>query len=291
MKIGLQINRFTWPGKDISDTLAKIATTADEGGFASIWVMDHFFQIHYIGGPDEPMLEAYTTLGFLAGITKRAKLGTMVTGIIYRNPSLLIKTVTTLDVLSKGRAYLGIGAAWNEEESKGLGVPFPPLKERFELLEETLRLAKQMWQDDDKPFSGKYISAERPINHPQALSKPHPTILIGGGGEKKTLRLVAQYADACNLFARVGDEELQHKMEILKQHCKDVGRNYDEIEKTALSHIMSEDKKINPKDIINECKHLKEMGIDHVIFSIQNVEDIEPLKVFGDKIIPVVSKI
>jgi F420-dependent oxidoreductase-like protein len=290
MKIGLQINRFTWEGQpeSISDTLREIATTADDAGFYSIWVMDHFFQIGYNGPPEDPMLEAYTTLGFLAGITKKTKLGTMVTGVIYRNPAMLTKIVTTLDVLSKGRAYLGIGAAWNEEESKALGFNFPPLKERFEQLEEALQIAHQMWKGDEKPYDGKHYHLGRPMNSPKHLTKPHPPILIGGGGEKKTLRLVAQYADACNLFTQLGDEEVTRKLDILKQHCKDVGRKYDEIEKTAMYQIREE---INPEKVLNDIKHIHDLGFSHVIIGIRNVNEITPLKVMGEKVIPQVSKL
>ncbi|HSX08624.1 MAG TPA: LLM class F420-dependent oxidoreductase [Candidatus Saccharimonadales bacterium] len=289
MNIGLQINRFTWKGEPdtIRDTLEEIARTADDAGFYSIWVMDHFFQIGYIGEPEEPMLEAYTTLGFLAGVTKKAKLGTMVTGVIYRNPALLVKIITTLDVLSRGRAYLGIGAAWNEEESQALGFDFPPLKDRFEQLEEALKIAQQMWKGDEKPFDGKHYHLDRPLNSPNQISKPHPPILIGGGGEKKTLRLVAKYADACNLFLRLGEEENKRKLDILRQHCEEVGRNYDEIEKTALYQV-GED--MNPEKVIDDLKNAKELGYTHVIVGIRNVEDITPLKVLGEKVIPQVSK-
>jgi F420-dependent oxidoreductase-like protein len=290
MKIGLQINRFTWKDEpnSIRDTLEKIVTTAENGGFYSVWVMDHFFQIFHIGPPEEPMLEAYTTLGFLAGITKKVKLGTMVTGVIYRNPSLLAKTVTTLNVLSGGRAYLGIGAAWNEEESKALGFEFPPLKERFERLEEALQITLQMWKGDEKPFKGKFHQLERPLNHPQIITKPHPPILIGGGGEKKTLRLVAQYGDACNLFLQAGDEEITRKLEVLKQHCKDVGRNYDEIEKTALYQIHES---VDPDKVISDLKHCRELGFTHMIIGIRNVEEIEPVRIIGEKVIPQVAKL
>lgn len=289
MKVGLQINRFTWEGqpKSISDTLREIATTADNAGFYSIWVMDHFFQIGHIGEPEEPMLEAYTTLGFLAAITKKAKLGTMVTGVIYRNPAMLVKIITTLDVLSKGRAYLGIGAAWNEEESNALGFDFPPLKERFEQLEEALQIAHQMWKGDEKPFEGKHYQLGRPMNSPKHLTKPHPPILIGGGGEKKTLRLVAQYADACNLFSQLGDEEVTRKLDILKQHCKDVGRNYDEIEKTAIYQIREA---IDPGKVLEDLKHINDLGFSHVIVGIRNVDEITPLTIMGEKIIPQVEK-
>ncbi len=289
MKIGLQINRFTWNGRNnIGPILEKIAKTADEGGFYSVWVMDHFFQIPSIGSEDEPMLEAYTTLGFLAGVTQNVKLGTLVSGVIYRQPSLLVKNVTTLDVLSEGRAYIGIGAAWNEAESLALGFPFPPLKERFERLEETLQIALQMWEGSDKLYKGKYYILEKPLNRPQSITKPHPPILIGGGGEKKTLKLVAKYADACNLFLGSGFDELSHKLDVLREHCRQVGRDYNEIEKTVLESIRDE---VNPDEVIEQCKILKKMGFDQVIFGIRNVEDIKPLNIFVEKIIPKVSNI
>lgn len=290
MKIGLQINRFTWKGQPetIRDTLEEIARTADDAGFYSIWVMDHFFQIGHVGKSEEPMLEAYTTLGFLAGVTKKAKLGTMVTGVIYRNPALLAKIITTLDVLSKGRAYLGIGAAWNEEESKALGFEFPPLKDRFEQLEEALQIVQQMWKGDEKSFDGKHYHLGRPMNSPQVLTTPHPPILIGGGGEKKTLRLVAQYADACNLFGQLGDEEITRKLDVLQEHCKDVGRNYDEIEKTSMYQIRES---VDPDKILKDLKHFHELGFTHVIIGIRNVDEITPLKILGEKVIPEVANL
>ena len=202
MKIGLQIPDFTWPGgaEQLGPTLATIARTADDAGFAHIMVMDHFFQIRTVGPPEHEMLEAYTALGFLAAHTSRARIGTLVTGAIYRYAGILAKTVTTLDVLSGGRAWLGVGAWWNEQESRGLGIRFPPMAERFEQAEETIQICLQMWAGDETPYHGKLNHLERPLNSPQALAKPHPPIMIGGGGEKKTLRLVAKYAQACNLF-------------------------------------------------------------------------------------------
>src|SRR3954470_13461730 len=202
MKVGLQVNNFTWEGGDaqIGQKLAAIARSADEAGFDSIWVMDHFFQIQGLGPAEWPMLEGYSALAYMAAITKNIKLGTMVTGVTYRYPGILVKTVTTLDVLSGGRAYLGIGAGWNERESRGLGVPFPATAERFERLEEALQIAHQMWSGEIKPYSGKHYHLEEAMNHPPTLSRPHPPVMVGGMGEKKTLRLVAQYADACNLF-------------------------------------------------------------------------------------------
>ncbi|MBO0682179.1 MAG: LLM class F420-dependent oxidoreductase, partial [Candidatus Dormibacteraeota bacterium] len=219
MRIGLQIPSFTWAGgpQRLGADLASIAQTGEGAGFESIWVMDHLFQIRSMGKPEQEMLEAYTTLGFLAGHTSRARLGTMVTAAVYRHPGMLCKQVTSLDVLSGGRAWLGIGAAWNEKEAQGLGIPFPPLGERFERLEETLRICLQMWAGERTPFEGRHYSLADPLNSPQALSRPHPPILIGGGGERKTLRLVARYADACNLFA---GPQVAHKLDVLRRHCE-----------------------------------------------------------------------
>lgn len=286
MKLGLQIPNFTWPGgaKAIAPTLVRVAQTAEQAGFASLWVMDHFFQIQYVGQPEEPMLEGYAALNFLAGQTSRVRLGTMVTGVVYRYPGLLVKTVTTLDVLSGGRAYLGIGAAWNEQEARGLGIPFPPLKERFEKLEDALQIAHQMWKGDETPYVGKHTRMERPLNSPQALSQPHPPILIGGSGEKKTLRLVAKYGDACNLFARAGEETLRQKLDILKQHCADLGRPYEEIEKTALSSFTGD-----VKEFVEHCKQLGRLGFSHVIVNLPNVQEIKPLEVLGKEVIPEIA--
>src|SRR5499426_3993299 len=206
MRIGLQIPIFTWPGgaAALSAKLREIATTAETAGFDSLWLMDHLFQIPMVGAAEQEMLEGYAGLSWLAGVTKRVKLGTMVTGVTYRHPGVLVKTVTTLDVLSGGRAYLGIGAAWFEREHLGLGVPFPPLAERFERLEEALRIAKQMWSGKVGPFEGRHYRLAEALCVPRPLSRPHPPILIGGMGERKTLRLVARHADACNLFAYAG---------------------------------------------------------------------------------------
>jgi F420-dependent oxidoreductase-like protein len=237
------------------------------------------------------MLEGYSTLSYLAGITKKARLGTLVTGVVYRHPGILIKTVTTLDVLSAGRAYLGIGAAWNEREAHGLGVPFPPVKERFERLEETLQIAKQMWSQNNGPYNGRYFQLAETLCNPQPLSRPHPPILIGGGGEKKTLRLVAQYADACNLFARMGAEAIRSKLDILKSHCEKLGRDYAEIEKTALNTVNLGQDKMTAKEVIEECRTLAGLGIQHIIFNMPNVHEITPLEIFGREIIPAVAGI
>jgi F420-dependent oxidoreductase-like protein len=229
----LQIPYYTWPGGPpaLAPRLAEVARGAEDAGFDSIWVMDHYFQIPMIGGAELDMLEAYTTLGFIAAHTSRVRLGTMVTGVSYRHPGILVKQVTTLDVLSGGRAWLGIGAAWFEREHLGLGVPFPPLKERFERLEEALQIILQMWSDDNGPFEGKHYRLAETLNSPQPLRKPRPPILIGGGGERKTLRLVARYGDACNIFGDV--DTARHKFEVLREHCEAEGRDYAEVEKTV----------------------------------------------------------
>ncbi len=295
MKIGLQIPVFTWPDTpdNLGPKLAEIASTADQVGFASLWVMDHFFQMEAsgIGQAEDPMLESYSTLGFIAGVTKKARLGTMVTGANYRAPGFLVKVVSGLDVLSGGRAYLGIGAGWYEREAKGLGLPFPPLAERFERLEETLQIAKQMWSGDFSPYNGKHYQLAEPINNPQPLSKPHPPILIGGGGEKKTLRLVAQYADACNLFAYGGTGEIPHKLDVLKRHCEDVGRDYDEIERTVLMPVdLGSDGK-SVSGLLENCRALADLGIQQVILSnVPKIYEVTPLEVIGRDLIPAVAE-
>jgi F420-dependent oxidoreductase-like protein len=291
MKIGLQIPNFTWPGgpTQIASRLKDIACAADEGGFYSVWVMDHFFQISMVGPPEHDMLEGYTTLGHLAAVTRRVKLGTMVTGVIYRYPGILVKAATTLDVLSGGRSYFGIGAAWNEQESRGLGVPFPPIATRFELLEEALQIAKQMWSGNDGPYRGKHNFLERTLCVPQPLSKPHPPILVAGGGEKKTLRMVAQYADACNLYGPV--ETVKAKLEILKGHCAALGRDYDSIEKTTLGTAQVGTGKSTARDIIEHCKALAAIGVDQALFNMPNDHEMKPLEVFAREIIPAVAEL
>ncbi len=291
MKIGLQVPNFTWPGGTaiIGPRLAEIAKIADDAGFSSLWVMDHFFQIPTVGQVDEPMLEGYSALSFMAAHTKRARLGTMVTGVVYRHPGILVKTVTTLDVLSGGRAYLGIGAAWNEYESKGLGVPFPPLKERFEKLEEALQIAKQMWASEIGAYDGKHYHLAEPLNRPQPISKPHPPIVIGGSGERKTLRLVAKYADGCNLFGRLSTDDLTRKLDILKQHCDEVGRPYETIEKTVLDSVNLSPGNTTVKQFIDRICKLHDLGFQHVIVNMPNVSEITPLETIGRQVIPEIA--
>jgi F420-dependent oxidoreductase-like protein len=270
----------------LGPTLARIASTAVQAGFEYIAVMDHFFQIRAVGPPEHEMLEAYTTLGFLAAHTERARLLTLVTGAIYRYPGVLAKIITTLDVLSQGRGMLGIGAGWNEEESRGLGIPFPSVAERFEHLEDALEVALRMWSDDESPYQGHHVNLARALNSPQALTKPHPPIMIGGGGEKKTLRFVAKYAQSCNLFP---GPELEHKLDVLREHCAREGRDYNEIEKTAY-HVFD----VGPHgervpETIAALKELADRGIDTAIGGVRDVHTITPLEIIGRDVIPAVA--
>ncbi len=293
MKVGLQVSSFTWPGgtEAIGPTLARIVRDADAAGFDSIWVMDHFFQIRGVGRPEEPMLEGWTALGFIAANTQRARLGLMVGGVHYREPGLWIKAATTLDVLSGGRAWLGIGAAWNEEESRGLGFPFPPLGERFDLLEDTLAMAHAMWSGDQGSgarFDGHRTHASRLLNSPQSLSRPRVPILIGGGGEKRTLRLVAQYADACNVFGT--PEAIARKYAILAEHCAVVGRDPAEIERSTLQTVNvttdgaggSE----TPAQVIDRFGDLSDAGAQHVIVAVRDVSDPARIELLARDVVP-----
>lgn len=291
MEIGLQLPSFTWPGGplQIRDHLAEIAQMADQTGFASLWVMDHFFQIEMVGPASDPMLESYSTLSFLAGLTHTVQLGTLVGGVVYRHPGVLVKTVSTLDVLSCGRAYLGIGAAWYEREAAGLGIPFPGWSERFERLEETLQIAKKMWSGDVGTYQGKHFSLAETMNQPQPLSRPHPPILIGGMGEKKTLRLVAQYGDACNFVLHVGFPELRRKLDVLKRHCDEAGRPFEEIERTILGGIHLADGQMTTADLIQLCQDLAGLGFQHLIINMPNVHEITPVEVIGSEVIPAVA--
>jgi F420-dependent oxidoreductase-like protein len=288
MRIGLQIPDFTRTGGSagLGADLAQVARTADDAGFDFIALMDHFFQIGVVGPPEQDMLEAYTTLGYLAACTSRAKLLTLVTGAVYRHPGILAKIVTTLDVLSGGRAWLGIGAAWNEEESRGLGIPFPPVAERFERLEETLQICLQMWRDDQSPFQGRHYQLERPINHPRAVSRPHPPIMIGGGGERKTLRFVARYAQACNLFP---GPDLARKLDVLREHCDAEGRDYDEIEKTCYFIFDVGKDGEQAGAVVDRLGALAEMGFSAAIGAVAGVWDITPLEIIGSQVIPAVA--
>ena len=290
MRIGLQVPDFTWPGGParLGADLAEIARTADAAGFDKLAVMDHFFQIAFVGPPEHEMLEAYTTLGYLAAITERIKPLTLVTGTVYRHPGVLAKTITTLDVLSGGRAWLGIGAAWFEQEAAALGIPFPPVAERFERLEETLQICLKVWSDDESPYEGQHFQLARPLSSPTNLTRPHPPIMIGGGGEKKTLRLVAKYAQACNLFP---GPDLAHKLAVLREHCEREGRDYDEITKTAYFEFNPGADGQNVAVILTELERLASLGIQEVIGRVVDVVTIRPLEILGSHVIPQVANL
>jgi F420-dependent oxidoreductase-like protein len=285
MRIGLQIPDFTWPGgpAELGKKLGRIAKTAEESGFDLVSVMDHLFQIPQIGPVENDMLEAYTTLGFLAAHTERVTLLTVVSAAAYRHPGVLAKITTTLDVLSGGRTMLGLGAGWNEDEARGLGIPFPSLRERFEQLEDALQVCLRMWSDDDSPFQCRHVRLERPMNSPQPLSRPHPPIMVGGEGEKKTLRLVARYAQACNMFVT---PEFSHKLDVLRAHCETEGTDYDAIEKTANYHF---DLTKSADETLAELKHLAELGVQTAICGVPEFWTLSPLEFVGSEIIPVAS--
>jgi len=290
MEIGVHVSKFTWSGGPaaIAEDLKRVAQAADEAGFAKLSVMDHVWQIGHIGPPELDMLEAYTTLGYLAANTSRINLLAWVTAVVYREPGLVAKQVTTLDVLSGGRAWLGIGAAWNVDEARGLGLFFPSTAERFERLEEALQICLQMWSDDDSSYDGKHYQLARTLNSPQSLRRPHPPILIGGGGEKKTLRLVAKYADACNLFAT---PELEHKLDVLRRHCDDVGRDYDEIEKTVMGPLDPGANGEKVDELLETIGQMAKLGITHYHGSVPDVADMTRLEILATDVVPAAADI
>ena len=314
MQFGLQHPNFNfdYDGRDASqiiDSLKKLATKAENLSFDSFWVMDHFHQISMVGKQDEPMLEGWTTLSVLAGITSKIKLGTLVTGAIYRHPSVLAKMAATLDVLSKGRLFMGIGAAWNQEESSAYGIPFPPNKERLLRLEEAIQIIRKMWTKEPAAnFNGKYYQIRNAYCNPKPLQKPSPPIMVGGTGERQTLKIVAKYADACNLFGSL--ETVKRKLSVLREHCKSVGRDYDSILKTKLgfviidkdratgekrvqqiSKVMPEDQIREfviygtPEDVLKQIELLEEAGIQYFIADLEPDKEPEALETFADSII------
>jgi F420-dependent oxidoreductase-like protein len=286
--IGLHIADFTFPSgpAGLADDLTRIATTAEEAGFARVSVMDHVWQIAVLGPPEHEMLEAYTTLGYLAARTSRVELLAWVTAVSYREPGMLAKLVSTLDVLSGGRAMLGIGAAWNGEEANGLGLPFPSTAERFERLEETLQIMQQMWSESEEPYVGTHYRLDRTLNRPQPLRRP--PILIGGGGERKTLRLVAQYAQACNLF---NGPDLEHKLDVLRGHCEAVGRPYDEIEKTVMSPLDVGERGENVDALRTELERLAKLGVQEVHGWVPRVWELTPLEIIGRELVPAAAEL
>jgi F420-dependent oxidoreductase-like protein len=285
MKLGLAFGDFSWPvpAGELGAKLISLARQADNAGFDSLWVMDHFFQISLSGGlpPESPMLEAYATLGVLAGQTRNIRLGTLVTSVAYRHPGVLLKAVTTLDVLSGGRIYLGVGAGapFNAQpqgpgtryETEGLGIPFPPLADRFEMLEELLQVAHQMWNGDETPFAGRHYRLMRPLNSPNSVQRPRPPILIAGGGEQKTLRFVARYGDACHLPDAPGtpyEVDLKHKLDVLRRHCDDAGRDYARIEKTVGTRPgFGDDAVADASALLSRLRELSALGFDHAMLA------------------------
>jgi F420-dependent oxidoreductase-like protein len=289
MDLGLHLSNFTWPGGPATFTtdLARAAQLAEDVGFTKLSVMDHIWQIANVGPPEHEMLEAYTTLGYLAAKTDRIELLAWVTAAIYREPGMLAKQATTLDVLSEGRAWLGIGAGWNEQECLGLGIPFPGTAERFERLEEALQICLQMWSEDESPYAGKHYQLGRTLNSPQSVRRPHPPILIGGGGEQKTLRMVAQYAQACNLFHGA---DLEHKLDVLRGHCAALGRDYDDIEKTVIARLDPGPNGEQVDDVLAELQDLAGIGITHTHTSLKDTSSTKVFEIFGDRIIPEAAK-
>jgi F420-dependent oxidoreductase-like protein len=265
VKVSISISNYSWPSgpSALGDELGRVVRAADRAGIHTIWVPDHLIQSDPSLGSDEAMPEAYTTLGFLAGHSERVQLGTMVTAVTFRPPALLVKAVTTLDVLTGGRAWLGIGAGYKQDEAAAMGLPLPGTAERFERLEETLRLALKMWSDDTDRFTGTHYRLDGPVNRPQSVQRPHPPILIGGTGERKTLALAARYADACNVFdIPDGGATIRHKLDVLARHCAELGRHYDEIEKTVSTRLEPRE---SPTGFADRCARLAAFGIQHAV--------------------------
>ena len=286
---------FDLPGgpESIAPTLAAVGRAADEAGLDNLTLMDHWFQLEFLSGAQGPMLEGYTTLGFLAAHTTSVQLQLLMTGVTYRHPGLLAKTVSTLDVLSGGRAALGIGAAWYEREHLGLGVPFPPLAERFERLEETLQIVRQMWSDDDGPYEGVHYSLAETLNVPQPLRRPRPPIMVGGGGERKTLRLVAQYADACNVFAGpdTGPQEVAHKLAVLREWCDQEGRPYDEIRRTVLWNGPVGGQPAEAAAFVEQVRGLADVGVQEVHVMPLQGDPEGFVRALGERVVPQLNRI
>ena len=318
MQFGLQHPNFNFDydgqsnngdTSQIADSLRNLVTRAENIGFDSFWVMDHFHQIQFVGRPEEPMLEGWTIISMLAGITTKIKLGTLVTGIIYRYPSVLAKVAATLDVLSKGRLYMGIGAGWNEQESLAYGISFPSNQERMLRLEEAIQIIRKMWTEEPyASFNGKYYQIHNAYCNPKPIQKPSPPILVGGSGERKTLKIVAKHADACNLFG--SPETVRKKLDILKEHCKTVGRDYDSILKTKLGAIIIDDNSDmvknrvretfrgipeeqikefviygTPEGVIRQIEILEQVGIQYLIVDLEPSREVEALDTFANKVI------
>lgn len=295
MRLGLQLPSFTFPGGTpaLSGHLVEIAQAAEAAGFESLWVMDHLFQLPEDtgwGGPEEPMLESYSTLGFLAGVTSRIRLGALVGCALFRSPGLLVKTATTVDVLSGGRLTFGIGSGWYQHEAIGLGIPWPERRERMARLEETLRIAHQLWADDRTAFSGTFSELDEPIIRPQPLSRPHPPIMVGGNGERRTLRLVARYADACN-FLVLEPHEIRAKLEVLRAHCDELDRDMSEIEITALDEVDLRPGRMSAADVVARARLQADAGVEHLIVNMPDVSDLRHLDLLGREVVPAIEAI
>ncbi len=310
MKFGLQHPSFSSDGQgaQIADSLKKLVLRAESSGFDSFWVMDHFHQIQFVGAPEEPMLEGWTTIAALSTVTSKIKLGTLVTGNIYRYPSVVAKMSATLDVMSKGRLFMGIGAGWNDEEATAYGIPFPSTRERLKRLEEAVQIIKKMWTEESANFNGKYYKLHGAYCNPKPIQKPHPPIMVGGEGERETLRIVAKYADACNLFG--SPNTVRHKLEVLREHCKTAGRNYDEILKTKLGRVVIGKSKSEverqlaesfqgapperikemaiygtAEDVRRDVEALRDVGIEYLILNLGAKQESEAVSVFADEVI------
>ena len=306
MKFGLQHPNFTFDGQggEIVEKLKTLTQRAESLGFDSFWVMDHFHQIQFVGEFQEPMLEGWTTQSVVAGFTSKIKLGTLVTGIVYRHPSVLAKMGATLDVLSKGRLFMGIGAAWNVDEATAYGIPFPPVKERMQRLEEAVQVITKMWTEERASFNGKFYQLHDAYCNPKPIQKPHPPIMIGGSGERRTLKIVAKYGDACNIFGSV--ETVKKKLEVLRQHCRSVGRDYDSILKTKLGHVVIDTNKDRiteamkhlpeerrreyaiygtPEDVRKQIEAFREVGIEYLIVNLEPDRELQALDLFGSEVV------
>ena len=288
MQLDIHVPRFTWPGgpEAIGPTFASLAQTAEAVGVRTLSVMDHWFQMDMLWPAEEPMLEGYTTLSFAAAKTERLRFRLLVGGVTYRHPGLLAKTITTLDVLSGGRAELGLGAAWYEREHRGLGVPFPSLSERFERLEETLQICFQMWSDDNGAYEGTHYRLAETLCSPRPVSTPRPRVLIGGGGERKTLRLVAQYADACNIIGDVAT--VAQKVEVLRRHCDDLGRDPGEVEVTALIGLAED---ADRDTILREVEALAAVGTQAIVVRSTGPEPSKWLEETWGPIVPALADV
>jgi F420-dependent oxidoreductase-like protein len=284
MQVGVHYANFGHPHweRRLTERLTETARIADEGGASMVTVMDHWFQMEEMGGSAAPMLESYTTMGYLAAITSRVRLGVLVTGTTYRHPGLLAKTVATLDRLSGGRAFLGIGAAWYEREHRALGVPFPPKAERFERLEETLQICLQMWSGDEGPYRGRHFRLDETVCVPPPVARPHPPILVGGAGERKTLRMVAQYAQACNIYAE-SPERMAHKLEVLRGHCDALGTDYDAIEKTMILNV---DPLVDQDGFLRTVKEYDALGITLVTLMPRSDDPVAWTTDLCEKVLP-----